>query len=105
MNKGLSIRDACRRLGVSEKDVRAMMADGRLPYRSLGAGRIVIPFIPESTMQFQRSNPVIRNSRMRAVTKAIKRSRPRAASSVSGSAGRPSPIGKCQLADSISEGA
>ena len=84
------------------------MADGRLPYRSLGGGRIVITAIPKSTMEFQRSNPIIRNSRMRAVIKAIKRSRPRAADlspKISGPAGRPIFTGKCQLTDSRSHSA
>jgi excisionase family DNA binding protein len=44
---GLSIREACRRLNVSENTLRAMMADGRLPYRRIigrsgTRGRIVI---------------------------------------------------------------
>jgi len=44
---GLSVREACRRLNVSENTLRAMIADGRLPYRRIigrsgTRGRIVI---------------------------------------------------------------
>ncbi len=35
---GVSIAMACRQLGVSEKELRAMLADGRLRYRQVNRG-------------------------------------------------------------------
>jgi excisionase family DNA binding protein len=81
-SKGLSIGEACRRLGVPEKTLRAMMADGRLGYRRVNRGlgtpgHIVISATDIARLLAPSSPPAaetyatLRNSRMGAVVKAI----------------------------------
>lgn len=87
-SKGLSIGEACRQLGVPEKTLRAMMADGRLRYRRVNRGlgkpgHIVIsaadiaallasaPSSPPATGTYAAAT--LQNSRMRAVVKALKK--------------------------------
>jgi excisionase family DNA binding protein len=83
-SRGVSIREACRYLGVPEKTLRAMMADGRLRYRRVNRGlgtpgHIVISAADIATLLAPSSPPAtetdaaLQNSRMRAVVKAIKK--------------------------------
>jgi excisionase family DNA binding protein len=81
-SRGVSIRQACRQLGVPEKTLRAMMADGRLRYRRVNRGlgtpgHIVISAADIATLLAPSSPPAaetnvtLQNSRMRGVVKAI----------------------------------
>jgi hypothetical protein len=78
-SKGISIGEACRRLGVSEKELRAMMADRRLPYRRVNAtsrapGHIVIrPTDIDALLKPSRAAATLRSSRMRTLQKGFER--------------------------------
>ena len=83
-SRGVSIREACRHLGVPEKTLRAMMADGRLRYRRVNRGlgtpgHIVVSaadiakLLVASSPPATETNATVQNSRMGAVAKAIRK--------------------------------
>jgi excisionase family DNA binding protein len=78
-SNGISIGEACRRLGVSEKELRAMMADGRLPYRRVNAtsrtaGHVVIrPTDVDTLLKPSKATATLRSPRMRELQKALER--------------------------------
>jgi hypothetical protein len=79
-SNGISIAEACRRLGGSEKELRAMMADGRLPYRRVNGtsrtgGRIVIRSTDlDALLKPSARSATLTSSRMRRLRKGIERS-------------------------------
>jgi excisionase family DNA binding protein len=77
-SNGISIREACRLLGVAENELRAMMADGRLPYRRVNGmsgrrGRIVIRSTDIHALLRPSRAATLRSSRMRKLLKGIER--------------------------------
>jgi len=84
-SKGLTISAACRQLGISEKQLRAMMADGRLRYRQVNrgpgkSGHIVIDERDVAAAPGRSKKPVMtfggvlsRNTRLQAVARAVVR--------------------------------
>jgi hypothetical protein len=77
-SKGVTISAACRWLGVSEKQLRTMMADGRLRYRRVNrrlgnSGHIVIDARDINALRFPEVVQMTRkNSRARAIYRAQK---------------------------------